>query len=868
MAEDAAAAVSFWTEVTAAHIIEYDSKKKDTFHEKWSTEDDTKIDYKANLRRGLYDKGIAVRTGKLYRGPYNGYYLICIDFDTLDAFLEWCNGDYDLDSLAKWTRVEWHKDPARIHVFFISKTPLKDLARSKDNKRIEVYGSSPHLVCVYGNHEDGNPIGPYDTEEIAVIDDITKLEVENRVKLVIHSYLDNDAVNKYIEELENPQTIVPKGSVHIAVRTMLMSVYFRWKNGFAEMSDEQRFQWVVEWDRKKAIQAGRPAYIDANPKKLEELYEGIKRKYQGQRQKERDEREEEASRRGSGGCGNRAWFDDNMPGCISYEINPGRFIVGTPDNKVAEIVRKSTFDEATSQIKTTVIQVKTFTACKPVKVTKHISPLSFLEAQDRFTIEFRGSEPSGCFTARHKSLSEVVSLLKNGNALTDKGIEVVLQAQIKGFERAGLLEVSGSMDYTGFFPPVSSNNKIISSNVKIPEKYPDVADALRFIDELEGWYKGREDLLSHICHWFMIAPLSFIFKVINAPLLEWVHPWGNPNTGKTSSGLIGLGFDGNEGDEDFNLNMKHIDSLARFGDTISDTTFPKIINEVDLTQRPDIVNHIVTAVDATKFRKILDRNRNPECSPGLTPLFLTGNPQAPTKPEYVKRVKTRYSTEKEVHFQHSPEAIEYKRWLAANIKRGRSLGQFRNKFVMEPLGQEIILDTNLTPFEKSRKIWTAIYESVGRTLPDFFDKKIEEHQMQESIEDKKADILNALEAWIVEKCRTLDTNYPKILDEYPNSTARLAQLVDKKLIPYVKRDRDGKIIFSRQVAVDLERFGAKQLDLPSLADAIPGGEYGKFFHGRKVVKCSKKSLAAAFGEASSDGFEKVTQVTSDFECVT
>src|SRR5262249_52871023 len=150
------------------------------------------------------------------------------------------------------------------------------------------------------------------------------------------------------------------------------------------------------------------------------------------------------------------------------------------------------------------------------------------------------------------------------------------------------------------------------------------------------------------------------------------------------------------------------------GDTTSDTTFPKIINEVDLTQRPDIENHIITAVDATKFRKTLDRNRNAEYSPGLTPLFLTGNAQAPTKPEYVKRVKTRFSTEKEVHLPGSPEAKDYKRWLAANIKRCHSLGQFRNKFVMEPLGQEIILDTNLTPFEMSRKIWAAIYESVGR----------------------------------------------------------------------------------------------------------------------------------------------------------
>jgi hypothetical protein len=55
--------------------------------------------------------------------------------------------------------------------------------------------------------------------------------------------------------------------------------------------------------------------------------------------------------------------------------------------------------------------------------------------------------------------------------------------------------------------------------------------------------------------------------------------------------------------------------------------------------------------------------------------------------------------------------------------------------------------------------------------------------MQESIEDRKSSVLNALEAWIVDKCRTLDTNpgeygnggKKKILDEYPNSSDRLAK---------------------------------------------------------------------------------------------
>jgi hypothetical protein len=92
-------------------------------------------------------------------------------------------------------------------------------------------------------------------------------------------------------------------------------------------------------------------------------------------------------------------------------------------------------------------------------------------------------------------------------------------------------------------------------------------------------------------------------------------------------------------------------------------TLPKIINEVDLTQRPDIINDIVTAVDIVKFTKTLDRNRTVEHCPSLTPLFMTGNPPAPTRP-MLNGVKTRHFPAKEVHLPESIEAIEYKRWLA------------------------------------------------------------------------------------------------------------------------------------------------------------------------------------------------------------
>jgi hypothetical protein len=180
--------------------------------------------------------------------------------------------------------------------------------------------------------------------------------------------------------------------------------------------------------------------------------------------------------------------------------------------------------------------------------------------------------------------------------------------------------------------------------------------------------------------------------------------------------------------------------------------------------------------------------------------------------------------------------------------------------------QKIILDTKLTPFEKSRKLWEVIYKSVGRELPKFFEKQLEETQMMDSIQEDKGSILNALKSWIVDRCRALDTGIGddgekiRILDAYKTPVDRLMKLIDRELISCVWRDREGRFVFSRSIIAELERFGVKQMDLPSLRDAIPESVYTK--NGTWIVRCSAESLTKALnrpGETvpslnSSSGF--------------
>jgi hypothetical protein len=259
----AAGSVSFWTKTVGAHIIEYNSRKKESFHKSWPTEDDTKYDYEADVQAGRYDNGIAVRTGLLHRGPFIGLYLGCIDFDNEETFLAWCQGsEYkdSLDTLSRWTRVDWHKNPAKLHIFFLSKAPLKNIKR----QGIEVYNERANLICVYGIHKDGNRIEPYGVEKIAVVDDSKLLDIQNKIESVIPDYNtrgDNTAAHNHIIELEKPETVVGRGHVHNSLAKMMASVYFRYKGEWEYKSDEERLQYCIDWEIQKAKQEGRqPIY--------------------------------------------------------------------------------------------------------------------------------------------------------------------------------------------------------------------------------------------------------------------------------------------------------------------------------------------------------------------------------------------------------------------------------------------------------------------------------------------------------------------------------------------------------------------------------------------------------------------------------
>jgi hypothetical protein len=844
LSEEEQLGILYWTETIGVPVFPADTKHKGIYIKDWSEIDIANIDHRTNLINGVYDNGIAIRTGKTSKGLW----LIVLDFDGWNAVIEWFGSWDNVVEASRRTRIEWHQDKDRIHYFLLANKPIPNRKILIKDAYLEIRCEKQVLFAYPSFHKGGNRYEPLYNKDIAELNDSQISRLQAQIDILCGGYMSDDDKRKYIEFLHLPTTILGVGQGrHDATKVIINNYYWKYNGEWLELSDEERFERAWKWHLEHCVPP-RPR------EELDSLCKWAKDKFRVKR----DELHEKIR-------GERKATYSGISGCVSYKVNPNEFITGTYDNRLVEI-RHTWSEDKNGQLIEKESIIRTFLACKPVRIIKHRNPLSFLEMPQKYTIEFRGCQPSSNFTIRHKSLPQIIAQLKQSEALTDKNLDNAMIAQIKGFEQAGLLEENDDLDYTGFFP--IGDREIICSNVIIPENIDieGIKTALDFIDLLASTtaYKDRLDLLSHTLLFGLIAPCSFVFKKVKAPWLGWMHNYGSPNAGKTNSGKISLGLDGHETDDDYIVSMKQVDTLARMGDTISRTTFPIIADEMELVdKRSGKVNSVITAaiktaVDQPILRKVLDQNRNSEHIPALSPLIMTSNPPPPFEDvALVKRLAIRHFPTSETHYKGSKDAIFYDTEILPNLSKLHVLGKFRNKFVMN--NQPIILDKQLTPFEKARIILKAIYEYAdNRQIPEWFNKELEQSQLEDSISDSKEAIISAFESMVIDKTRNLigvKVFDPTEIDLCKSSCyERFDTLVSRKLLPFCKEAKGkttheltGDYAFGSGIVDELYRYGITSEQLPNLKafSDIFGGEVVKS-HGKKIAKVSKAKLQGIF----------------------
>jgi hypothetical protein len=244
----------------------------------------------------------------------------------------------------------------------------------------------------------------------------------------------------------------------------------------------------------------------------------------------------------------------------------------------------------------------------------------------------------------------------------------------------------------------------------------------------------------------MVAPLAFMFKN-NIYYLEWLHFWGASNATKSNTGIIILSVDGHHKDTNFIRNISNIDTVAKLGDEMGKTTFPKLFDEANL--KDDKYNHLPNQIKSAVSSKIVRSKLRPNGSrieiPALTPAILTSNPPPPLYDSaYMKRVIDRYFDKSESKIETDPQAVEFRRFLVTELDKVYHLGDFRNWYVMNH--QDLILSLvnagQIPLLEIGMQLLVAAYEYAGLPMPEWYSRRLPHNQLQDSIVDNKSAIKN------------------------------------------------------------------------------------------------------------------------------
>jgi hypothetical protein len=327
----------------------------------------------------------------------------------------------------------------------------------------------------------------------------------------------------------------------------------------------------------------------------------------------------------------------------------------------------------------------------------------------------------------------------------------------------------------------------------------------------------------------------------------WLHFWGSPNATKSNTGIIILALDGHHKGDRFIRNISNIDTIARLGEEIGKTTFPKLVDEVDLNDDKyrTLINQIKSAISSKILRSKFRPNGSSAVDiPALSPLILTSNPPPPLwDSAYMKRIVDRYFDKSETKKEDDPMAVAFRQFLATELDNLHHLGDFRNWYVMNHQDEVLssVREDKMTLLDLGTKMLAAAYECAGIPMPDWLmTRHLPQNQLESSFVDNRIAIKNAFETLINVNLKNF--NKHNIFDESHIQAAvsnRVANLLDGKKLPYMKRSRndENKVIINTGILAELYKHGVTRDQLPNLkalADSM-NAEYSRNEKGAIII---------------------------------
>jgi hypothetical protein len=162
------------------------------------------------------------------------------------------------------------------------------------------------------------------------------------------------------------------------------------------------------------------------------------------------------------------------------------------------------------------------------------------------------------------------------------------------------------------------------------------------IEKLVQKYRHKE-IIPTVLKWAIVAPFDFALKQYTKDMvfLRWLYPYGWTRTGKTTLGNIVLAVWNLMSDSKYKVPFTKVDTEARFGNILSRTTFPLIINEVSSLgdeKRRSLLEMFKNATETTIARGKYFQKSNYVDIPALSACVLTGNSRPPQDSGFLARI--------------------------------------------------------------------------------------------------------------------------------------------------------------------------------------------------------------------------------------
>ena len=420
----------------------------------------------------------------------------------------------------------------------------------------------------------------------------------------------------------------------------------------------------------------------------------------------------------------------------------------------------------------------------------------------------------------------LAKLSAEGGIVVDKRqAEDVLNYLINGFVDKGKAEVKNELEAPGFY---LLDGKIATNRVEIQEpSKEELRDALLLLNELaENWYSHVKAKFAVAVKWGIVSPFSFIYKQ-KGLWMKWLYLYGTSGSGKTTIGEIILAIWGLGAQNE--KPGSSIDTPARFGSVISQSTFPVLINEPgNVFNKVDLVEMIKNAT-----QKLTARSKHVYSTytdePALAPLIFTSNKPLPLDDALQSRfIKLSFSLGEKMKIEGKRE--EFEKEVKPKLKKLSAIGRFVAWYVVQ--GQQVKEDWE----SFAEELLEEAYKFAELQPPEWIKAKYEEKEE----ENVKQEILDYIYEQVVHAYTSTFGKLPVqqvFQDDVQVKMDIIEQVLKQRLVPgiYLKvRDNTKLVVFTKKFANDLASHFPQIANLKSLADLF-GWEYNEVRVGSDVV---------------------------------